>query len=171
MSTPTLYLMLGFPGAGKTTTSKLIHELTGAVHLWADHERREMYGTPTYSHEENLHLYDRLNTETEQLLRSGKSVIYDTNFNYHKDRELMRAIAERAKAQTVLIWLHVPEHIALERATDTTNHESTRVLGNMPPETFRHIVGNLEKPENNERAVILDGTKITKEYVAEKLGL
>jgi predicted kinase len=168
---PTLYLMLGFPGAGKTTTSKIIHELTGAVHLWADHERREMYGTPTYSHEENLHLYSRLNDETEHLLKDGKSVIYDTNFNYQKDRDLMRAIAERAKAQTVLIWIHVPETLALERATDSSNQESTRVLGNMPPATFQHIVGQLEKPDGNERAVVLDGTKITKEYVAEQLGL
>ena len=85
---PTLYLMLGYPGAGKTTTSKVIHALSGAVHLWADQIRRERFGAPTYSHEENLELYDYLNELTSELLRTGQSVIFDTNFNFYKDREI-----------------------------------------------------------------------------------
>src|SRR5436853_7687938 len=75
MSQPTLYLMLGYPGAGKTTAAKLIHELNGAVHLWGDHERRLNYPEPTYSHEETRALYDDLNYRAEQLLADGQSVI------------------------------------------------------------------------------------------------
>jgi predicted kinase len=171
MSTPTLYLMVGYPGSGKTTVAKIIHELTGAEHLWADHERHEMYGTPTYSHEENLRLYAHLNDETETLLKNGKSVIYDTAFNYHEDREHMRAIAERANAQVLTVWVTVDKATALDRATDNAHLQHTRILGNMPLETFEHISSKLEEPQANENAVMLDGTKVTPDYVAEKLGL
>jgi len=174
MAPPTLYLMLGLPGAGKTTASHVIHSLTGAVHLWADHERRELYGVPTYSHQENMNLYDQLNHETEELLKDGKSVIYDTNFGFYKDREHMRRIADKHHAQVALIWVVAPEALSRQRATDSTERQPTRVLGddngNMPVPKFEHIRSSFEAPTENETYIELDGTKITSEYVAAKLG-
>src|SRR5262245_4051522 len=99
MNGPTLYLMLGYPGSGKTTTAKVIHALNGAVHLWADHIRRERFGTPSYTHKENLDLYNHMNELTGELLAAGNSVIFDTNFNFYKDREHLRDIAETHNAQ------------------------------------------------------------------------
>lgn len=175
MNAPTLYLMIGLPGAGKTTTSRAIHELTGAVHLWADQERREMYGIPTYSHQENMELYDRLNAEATALLQDGKSVIYDTNFGFYKDRQLMSKIAQKNKAQTKLIWVTAPEDLARQRATDSVVRHPSRVLGdhkgNMPLQKFEHIRSSFEEPTEHEEYIELDGTKITTEYVANALGL
>jgi predicted kinase len=175
MTKPTLYLMLGLPGAGKTTASKIIHQLTGAVHLWADQERRELFGVPSYSHDENLDLYDQLNSETTSLLSAGKSVVYDTNFGFYKDRELMRSIANQASAEIKLIWVVAAQKLAEERATNATERHPSRVLGdhngNMPLQKFRHIQANFEAPHDNEDYIELDGTKITPDYVASKLGL
>lgn len=171
MAMATLYLMLGYPGAGKTTAAQAIHELTGAEHLWADRERRDLYGTPTYSHEENLELYAQMNDEAARLLRHGKSVIYDTNFKYNRDREHLRGIAKRVGAETVLVWVVVPKEVAEQRATDGAESQHTRLLGDMPVETFNHLADNLEQPAANEHVVQLDGTKITPDYVRGKLGL
>lgn len=167
----TLYLMLGYPGAGKTTTAQVIHELTGAVHLWADRERRDIYGAPTYSHEENLQLYEQLNREAEQLLRDGKSVIYDTNFKYARDRERLRRIAARTSTQTVLVWVVVPKEIAEQRATDGAGQQQTRILGDMPAATFNHLADHIETPDSSEYVVQLDGTRINPDYVRRELGL
>jgi hypothetical protein len=41
----------------------------------------------------------------------------------------------------------------------------------MSPEQFTDITGRLEAPRLHEQAIILDGTKLTLQYVAEKLGL
>jgi predicted kinase len=171
MNKPTLYLMVGYPGAGKTTVSKIIHDLTGAEHVWADRERHEIYGTPTYSHAENLQLYARLNDETEQLLRSGKSVIYDTAFNFFDDRKRLRQVADRTHAETIIVWVKVDKSLALTRATDNAHLQHTRVLGDMPLDIFDHIASKLEAPGQEENVVILDGTKITPDYVKSQLGL
>jgi predicted kinase len=83
---PTLFLFLGYPGAGKTTAAQFIQQKTGAELLWADFERRQMFGQPTYSEAENDELYGYLDKQAAHILNQGKSVIFDTNFNFLIDR-------------------------------------------------------------------------------------
>lgn len=171
MNKPTLYLMLGYPGAGKTTAAKVIAELTGATHLWADHERRRRYGEPTYAHEENLHLYGILNEETAQLLNQGQSVIFDTGFNFYRDRERLRRIAAGCGADCVLLWVTTHREVAKERATSNAHLQDTRVLGDFSEEDFERISENMEPPRPDETYITIDGTKISPAYIAEKLKL
>lgn len=161
--------MLGFPGAGKTTTAKVIHEITGAVHLWADQIRRERFEEPTYSHEENIQLYDYLNELTAELLRTGQSVIFDTNFNFYKDRERLREIAKEHNAKTILLWVKTPKELAKERATQDAHSQDTRVLGNIPTEDFDRMASNLQEPRANEAHTVVDGTKVTRDYISKLL--
>lgn len=170
MADQTLYLMLGFPGAGKTTAARDIAKLTGAEHIWADHERRQRFDRPTYTHQENLDLYDRLNQKAEEILQHGRSVVYDTNFNFFNDREKLRKIAERSGAKTVVVWVITDKPTAQKRAVTGATGD-TRILGNMPLEHWLRISDNLEQPRPSERVVKLDGTKINTKYVAEQLGL
>ena len=170
MST-TLYILLGYPGAGKTTASKIIYELTGAVHLWADYERRARFKEPTHSHDEHIELYAALNKQAEQLLQDGKSVIYDTNFSFYKDRQLMRSIANQTGSAITLLCIDTPRHVAKDRATNNAHTQGTRVLGDMSEEDFDRIAGNMEPPRSDEPYIELDGTQLTKDYIAQKLGL
>lgn len=165
----TFYLMLGYPGSGKTTTALEISKVTGAEHLWADRIRREMFGNPTHSHKENLKLYAHMNEMAEQLLKEGKSVVFDTNFNFYKDREHMRQIAAKTGAKAVLVWITTPKDIARKRATEDGHLQATRVLGDMPVSEFERMSKNLEPPRPNEKVLELDGTKITTDYVKSKL--
>lgn len=168
MTQRTLYLLVGYPGSGKTTTSKLISELTGAVHIWADRERRQMFGEPTHSTDESRALYDHLNVMTDQLLASGKSVIFDTNFNFYKDRQHLRDIAAKHGAKTVVVWITTPKETAKQRAV----HE--RTLRNfyeyiLPEADFERLSNHLEPPRDDEQPIKLDGTTITKDIVINAL--
>ena len=170
MKSPVLYLMLGYPGSGKTTTSKLIHELTGAVHLWADKIRNERFPHPTHSHAENLELYEYLNELTGELLATGQSVIFDTAFNFYKDREHLRSIAAAHHAEVVLIWVQTPKDIARTRATHEDHAARNTYPHKMPEERFERISTDFESPVKDEKYVALDGTKITPDYVKQILG-
>ncbi len=168
----TLYLMLGYPGAGKTTVAKLVHELCGAEHVWTAKYRRNWFGNPRYTDEENAKLYDKLNNHVAELLAKGKSVVFDTAFNYYRDREKLRKIADEHGAETVVVWVQTAPEIARDRAVDNAHHHiSTRILGHMPAEKFEYLQAELEPPQKNEKYIKLDGTKITKEYVKQALGL
>ncbi len=87
----------------------------------------------------------------------------------------MRSIAERANAEIKLIWVVASQSLAEERATQSAERQPNRVLGdhngNMPLEKFRHIQSNFETPQDSEDYIELDGTTITPEYIASKLGL
>lgn len=170
---PVLYLMLGYPGSGKTTTALKIKELTGAEHIWADVIRREMFGhpNPDYSLAENTKLYDHLNKVAESLLAEGKSVIYDTNFNFFKDREHMRQIAARTNAKTVLIWVQTDQETARQRATNTAQPEATRALGNMPVKEFDRMAHNLRPPLPGEQFIAINGQSTDPNHVQAQLGL
>jgi predicted kinase len=163
--------MLGYPGAGKTTTAHLIAELTGAVHIWTDAVWRELFPEPTYTQEEKAELYENLNTRAAQLLENGRSVVYDTGFNYYSDRTRMYQIAARYNVKTTLVWLQVPVALACKRATANVSRGDTRLLGdalgNMSKTDFDEIVSHLEPPHADESVVIMDGTKITATYVQD----
>lgn len=163
--------MMGYPGSGKTTASKIIAEITNATHLWADQVRREHIQNPTYSSTENSELYKELNRQTGKLLSQGQSVVFDTNFNFYHDREHLREIADQHNADCKLVWIQVPKATAKTRSVDEAHLHSTRVLGAMPESQFDRLSRSLQLPKEDENPVIFDGTKLTKEYVAQQLKL
>jgi predicted kinase len=170
MFKPVLYLFVGYPGAGKTTISQLIKHTAGAVHIWADLERHKMFPEPTHSQTESRALYDTLNERTAELLKSGKSVIFDTNFNHRADRDLLRKIATEAGAETVIVWITTPRETAKQRAV----HD--RIVRNgydyvMDEAQFDAIADKLEPPTEDEKVLKIDGTHIDPEQVKHILKL
>ena len=165
-----LYLMLGYPGAGKTTTAKVISELTGAEHISSDETRLKMFPHPSFSESEHSQLYHLLDKRTEEALRAGKDVIYDANLNRYRHRKEKYDICARTGVQPVLIWVQTPKELAKARATGP--HRANLVPDNeSPQEMFERISRVIEPPHPNEPYVTLDGTKITPDYVRQQLDL
>lgn len=168
---PTLYLFVGYPGAGKTTIAKIIADATDGVHLWADFERHVMFGTPSHTHDESRELYGHLNQVADELLAQGKCVIYDTNFNFRKDRDYMRGIAAKHGADVRVVWITTPRAIAEQRATQESDGQPTRIWGNMQPTDFNRLSDNLQTPDDDEDVVRIDGASTDADGVKKLLGL
>jgi predicted kinase len=171
MKRPRLYLFIGYPGAGKTTISQIIEAETGAVHIWADHERQKMFDQPTHSAAESRQLYTRLNDVAGRLLGEGKSVIFDTNFNFYKDRQHLREIASRHQAEAVVIWVTTDKALAKQRAVEDSHGRDTRLYGNMSGADFERIAGHLESPLEDENPIKIDGTNVDRQAVIDQLSL
>jgi len=165
-----LYLFIGYPCAGKTSVSKLIEEATGAVHIWADNERHKLFENPTHSAEESNKLYAQLNARTDELLGQGKSVIFDTNFNFRRDRDYLREIAAKHGAETVLIWLQTPVDIARQRAVHDSNLRNGYKV-KMTEEHFDKITSKLEPPTADEQPIIINTTEFNPELIRQRLHL
>jgi predicted kinase len=157
-----LYLLVGYPGSGKTTVAQAIRDLTGAEHVWADKERRSMFGD-TYNADQSVDLYEHLNDTTEQLLKQGKSVIFDTNFNYKKDRDYLRSLARKYGAATKLIWLTTDKALAKQRAV------GSRQFIDMTAKDFDVAAAKLEPPTPDEEPIKIDGTDISTDAIHKQI--
>ncbi|NTW61534.1 AAA family ATPase, partial [Candidatus Saccharibacteria bacterium] len=115
MMKPTLYLMVGYPGSGKTTVAQYISKTTDAVHIWADEERKLRFGDK-YDTGQSVELYDGLNLKAIDLLRHGKDVVFDTNFGLRIDRDKLRQMANDVGAKTLIIWLTTDRDSSKSRA-------------------------------------------------------
>jgi hypothetical protein len=168
---PTLYLLMGLPGAGKTTVAKEIESITKAVRLSSDEARLMIWPEPDFTESEHSQLYDYLNEQTENLLAAGKDVIYDANLNRREHRQEKYDLAKKVGADVVLCWVKTPEEIALERRITEAHHHKLVPKHEDAKSMFKRIASVIEEPGNSEPYIAFDGTKITKQYVARQLNL
>jgi predicted kinase len=162
-------LFIGYPGAGKTTIAKIIADLTGAHHIWADNERNKLFKKPTHSEDESQELYDKLNSAADYLLSQGKSVVYDTNFNFVTDRNKLREIADNNNSRTIVIWVNTSKEIARKRAVTDKPRNNYEVT--MSDKQFDKITSKLEPPEENEEFIEIDGSDLDKPTLYKKLSI
>lgn len=163
----TLHLLMGLPGSGKTTLSNCLQEITGASRVSSDDYRLLLFREPTFSQDEHDTLYEIIDHNVEHLLQSGHSVIYDANLNRLIHRNDKYKIARKYNAKTILWWVQTPKVLAKSRRLRELNH----ILipsGDDPSRMFDRVSKILEIPIN-ESHIVIDGTKITAEYVASLL--
>lgn len=166
MNQPTLFMMFGYPGAGKTSTAKLIQEITGAEHLSSDVLRLELFPDPTYTQEEHDAVYAELDKRAEELLSQGKSVIYDANLNRYKHRLEKYEMCDRTHAKPVLLWVQAPKELARERAVMRGHHHlvpKDETFESM----FERVTGVIEEPQEDEPLYTISGDPLDKNTLSE----
>jgi hypothetical protein len=112
---PSLIIMHGPSGSGKSWLSERLVPLVAAVRLRSDQERKRMLEAESapgadsaispdlYTPARNRHTYARLLKCAESCLLGGVSVIVDAAFLNADDRERFRSLAERCGASFVIL--------------------------------------------------------------------
>ncbi len=118
---PSLVLMHGVSGSGKTTVSQAALERIGAVRLRSDVERKRLHGiapaartgaaldTGIYSSAANRRTYEHLAALAAGVLEAGYPAIVDAAFLQREQRDLFRRLAERRGAACVIAACTAPE--------------------------------------------------------------
>jgi len=108
VSSPTLYLVCGLPGAGKTTRSQLIVDsVPAAVHLCAD-EWVQGLGMSLVDFGFRVKLQHCLLEHAGTLLRRQLNVVVEFGSWSSEERESIRRAAERERATAELHFLKAP---------------------------------------------------------------
>jgi aminoglycoside phosphotransferase family enzyme/predicted kinase len=125
---PTLLLMHGPSGSGKSWLSEQLVPLVPALRIRSDLERRRLlgnarpdeetgFGTGRYAAETRRRIYAHMIECAEHCLRAGFDVIVDAAFLDAADRETFERLADRTGAACAFISCHADEATLLERVS------------------------------------------------------
>jgi len=100
---PTLILICGLPGTGKSYLAGQLAEQLPLVVVASDQVRRLLFPQPTYSGEEHGVVHTTCQALVDQLLREGYSVVLDATNLQHRHRERYYALAEERGARLLIL--------------------------------------------------------------------
>lgn len=130
MNRPSLILLVGIPGSGKTTyAEKYIKNNPNTVHLSSDKIRAELWGNEA-TQGDNNEVFSLMQTRAIDALNNGQSVVYDATNITRKDRSYIITLCPKfAKIECHVIW--APIEICIERDEARERTVGTDVIDRM----------------------------------------
>jgi uncharacterized protein len=152
-SRPTLYVLCGLPGTGKSTYAERLQEIFEIALLRSDAAREELpgyserrgpvpFGTGMYRPEMRGWVYSRLLSMVQEELKKGRSAILDATFSRRKWREEVVRLAQDFDANILFLECVSPQDTILERLG--RRREGEDGLSDARPEHLRGLVDQFE---------------------------
>lgn len=161
-----LFMLLGYPGSGKTYFSERLATKIGAVRVNADAMRVAAFGTieaakafDAKTKLLNPIVFGVLDYTAGQVLKSGNSVICDYQHTRRSARDTKYTIAKENGAIPVVIWVQAPRNLAVRRGSERDESLDHRKHSVEKMEALVERTSSaLETPGDDERVIRIDGT-------------
>ncbi len=112
---PTIIVVSGLPGTGKTYFSRRLAERLPFLILESDVLRKQLFPAPTYSADESAYLFRTVYQLIEELLKKGIPVILDATNLEERHRERLYNITEKLDARLILVSVRAPPELVEKR--------------------------------------------------------
>lgn len=121
MNRPSLIVLVGIPGSGKTTyAEKYIKEHPNAIHLSSDLIRKELWGSEA-TQGDNNEVFSLMQSRAIEALNNGQNVVYDATNITRKDRSYIITLCPKfAKIECHIIWAPIETCIERDAARERT---------------------------------------------------
>ena len=153
---PTLYVLCGLPGAGKTTLARAIAGTRDIASISLEHIKADE-GFFVRDHEvpdaDWTGIIDVVHASLLMPLRLGRDVIFDASNLKREQRDDLRQLAASRNFESKLIYVATPEAKARERA----------------PHTIDAALAIFEEPSREEAALVYAPTQDVTRWIKANL--
>ena len=121
MNRPSLILLVGIPGSGKTTYAEKYIEVCGnVIHLSSDKIRAELWGSEA-TQGDNNEVFSLMQSRAIEALNNGHNVIYDATNITRKDRSYIISLCPKfVKIECHIVWAPIETCIERDAARKRT---------------------------------------------------
>lgn len=160
LSHPTIFLLFGFPGAGKTYFARQLCEELQAAHVQADRIRYELFDEPRYDRQEDNIVNHLMRYMSEEFLQAGISVVFDVNAARSTQRRALRELAKRHKAEVVLVWFQIDVESAFVRVVKRDKRRADdKYASQLDRTSFESIAEAMQNPVAAEDYMVISGKR------------
>lgn len=158
LTRPSLILLYGYPGSGKTALARQLCEDLQAAHVHGDRIRFELFEQPRYDKQENQIVDHLMEYMTEEFLNAGVSVVYDVNAVRATHRKELRELARKQKADTLLVWLQIDAESSFARARVRDRRKlDDKYTPAIDRSTFEAQATQMQNPQPTEDYIVISG--------------
>jgi len=158
LSKPTLICFYGYPGSGKSYVARNLEGALAIAHVSGDRIRHELFRQPRYDAQENAVITHLMNFMTDEFLRAGVSVAYDTNAMRAGQRRKLRELARKHHAKYILIWLQTDQENAFERTQRRDKRtQDDRFSEAQSKTSFEEQISLMQNPQSDEDYLVISG--------------
>jgi predicted kinase len=167
MNKPKLYIITGLPYAGKSVLSRELVRRFNFGYASVDSEiTKGDYDVTKMSQKDWNDVYSRAFDELEELLKCGKTTIFDGASLKRSERKLLKEIAQKCEAEPVLIYVNTsPAETAERRLKNMSSQERAH----LKEETVRKAMAMFEEPAEDERPVIYNAGLNLNDWVGKHI--
>jgi len=156
-SRKTLFILCGFPYAGKSFVAEELRKHTDIVFVSIDAIFRAHgfdWDTNTLPDTEGWQkIFDESYEKTKEELNAGKNVLYDSTNQMVASRDRLREVAKSVNAHTKVIYIKSPVEVIWKRWEDNQKNPTRSVVSR---ELVQQTIDMFEEPTEEENVIVIN---------------
>lgn len=150
-------MVYGYPGSGKTYFARQFCENFNCAHIQADRIRYELFDQPKYTQDENVVIDHLMSYMSEEFIRAGISVVYDTDVYTKQSRKKLNEMSKKLGTEALLVWLQIDIESAFTRVAKRDRRKiDDKFTRQLDRTSFESIISKMQNPVASE-CVVLSG--------------
>ena len=158
-SQKTLFILCGFPYAGKSYIAKLLTKETDATLISID----DIFHAHGFDWDSNNlpdtagweQIFAESYNQTKRALTNGNSVLYDSTNQTLASRDELREVADSAGAEAKVVFIKTPVEVVWQR-WKKNQKDPTRSM--VSKELVQQTIDMFEEPRENENVIVIDNS-------------